>query len=283
LLTGPTGQVGAALLARLPALGEVIPMDRAALDLARPESIRQAVRAIQPQVIVNAAAYTAVDRAENEEDMAWRINGDGPAQLAQEAARLGAFLVHFSTDYVFDGRKESPYVEDDRANPVNAYGRSKLAGERAVAASGCRYLIFRTSWVYAASGRNFLLSILKTASEGQDLRVVDDAFGAPTSSRQIAAAVVEAIAQTSEGRSAGGLYHLSAAGSTTWFNFAAAILRCAKLRPALVPISASEYRAPARRPRNSLLDNSKIADVLKIRLPSWEGGLEEVMRELGRI
>ena len=273
LLTGKNGQVGSALLATLPALGDVAAVDRTQLDLANPDSIRDAVAEIQPQIIVNAAAYTAVDQAEREEALAMRVNGDGPAIMAEEAKRTGALLVHFSTDYVFDGEKASPYLETDRPSPLNAYGRSKLAGERAIRASGCRYLIFRTSWVYAATGHNFLLTMLRLAREGKPLRVVDDQHGAPTSSRMIAVATAQAM------RSLGkqdGIYHMSAAGSTTWYGFARAIFRQAGLNPSLTPIASADYPAPARRPRNSLLDNGLLVRH-GIRLPAWEAGLSELL------
>jgi dTDP-4-dehydrorhamnose reductase len=273
LLTGPTGQVGSALLDTLPSLGEVVPLDRTELDLATADSIRGAVRKLQPQVIVNAAAYTAVDQAEREEALAFRTNRDGPAVLAEEAAKLGAFLVHFSTDYVFDGEKGSPYVEADAPNPLNAYGRSKLAGERAIQASGCRHLIFRTSWVYARGGKNFLVTMLRLAREGKPLRVVDDQEGAPTSSLALARATAQAIEKL---RDHGGIYHMTAAGSTTWCGFARAIFREAGIPAEVTPIASSDYATAARRPRNSVLDNGLLARHA-IRLPSWESGLREVL------
>ncbi len=273
LLIGRNGQVGSALLATLPALGEVIAVDRKQLDLASSDSIRGVVTDVRPQVIVNAGAYTAVDQAEREEALAVRVNGEAPAALAEEAAHLGALLVHFSTDYVFDGEKAAPYRETDVPNPLNAYGRSKLAGERAIQASGCRYLIFRTSWVYAATGHNFLLTMLRLAREGKPLRVVDDQHGAPTSSRMIAVATAQAL-QRLGGQD--GVYHMSAAGSTTWCEFARAIFHRAGLNPTLTPIASVDYPTPARRPRNSLLDNGLLMRH-GIRLPSWEAGLNELL------
>ena len=273
LLTGPTGQVGSALLDTLPSLGEVLPADRSNLDLSRPDSIRAAVRAARPDVIVNAAAYTAVDSAETEEALAFRVNRDGPAILAEEAAKLGALLVHFSTDYVFDGEKSAPYVETDAPDPLNAYGRSKLAGERAIQASGCRHLIFRTSWVYSITGKNFLVTMLRLARDGQPVRVVDDQRGAPTSSRMIAAATAEALTKLGEHP---GLYHMSAAGRTTWCGFARTIFREAGIPAQVVPIASSDYPTPARRPRNSVLDNGLLV-TNGIRLPAWESGLQEVL------
>jgi dTDP-4-dehydrorhamnose reductase len=273
LLTGKCGQVGSALVAALSPLGELTACDRNALDLASADSIRSAMREVRPQVIVNAAAYTAVDQAEREEALAFRINGRGPGILAEEAARSGALLVHFSTDYVFDGEKRSPYVETDAPNPLNAYGRSKLAGEQAVQASGCRHLTFRTSWVYAGSGNNFLVTMLRLAREGKPLRVVDDQHGAPTSSRMIAAATAEALGRL---RDRPGLYHMSAAGSTTWCGFARAIFREAGISPRVTPIASHEYATAARRPRNCVLDNGLLARHA-IRLPTWESGLREVL------
>jgi dTDP-4-dehydrorhamnose reductase len=275
LLTGPTGQVGSALLDTLPSLGEVIPLDRSELDLASAESIRAAVRAVRPEVIVNAAAYTAVDRAESEEPLAMAVNRDAPAVLAEEAARLGALLVHFSTDYVFDGEKPTPYVESDVAHPLNAYGRTKLAGERAIEASGCRHLIFRTSWVYAASGKNFLLTMLGLARQGKPLRVVDDQFGAPTSNLMIAAAVPEAIR-----RGGSGVFHMSAQGETTWYRFARAIFEATSTKANLSAIPSSGYKTPARRPRNSMLDNTKLEQHFGMRMPSWEDGMRQVIQAL---
>ena len=274
LLTGSTGQVGSALLETLPAMGTVIAVGRPGFDLSRAQSVREAVREANPDVIVNAAAYTAVDQAESEEALAMAVNRDGPAVLADEAARLGALLVHFSTDYVFDGEKPSPYGETDAANPLNAYGRSKLAGEQAIQRSGCRYLILRTSWVYSDRGRNFLLTMLRLAREKKELRVVDDQLGAPTSSRMLADAAPRAIAAVLRDSSLAGLYHMTAGGSTTWCGFARAIIGdAARVRP----VSSSEYPTPARRPRNSLLDNSRLEKGFGIRLPSWEAGMRDVL------
>jgi len=278
LLTGSTGQVGSALLETLPRLGEVIAPGRQDLDLSKNESIVKAVAAAGADVIVNAAAYTAVDKAESEESLAMAVNRDGPAILAEEAAQRGALLVHFSTDYVFDGEKASPYVESDATNPLNAYGRSKLAGEQAIQRSGCRHLILRTSWVYSNTGKNFLLTMLRLAREKKELRVVDDQFGAPTSSRMIADALPEIVRRVASGECDGGIYHMTAQGRTTWCGFARAIIGDAdRVRP----ISSSEYPTPARRPRNSVLDNSKLEKNFGIRLPSWEAGMREVLASPG--
>jgi dTDP-4-dehydrorhamnose reductase len=276
LLTGKTGQVGSALLNALPSLGDVVALDRGQLDLSSPDAIRAALRSARPQIIVNAAAYTAVDQAESDEALALRVNRDGPTVLAEEAKKLDALLVHFSTDYVFDGHKEAAYLETDTPNPLNAYGRSKLAGERALQASGCRCLIFRTSWVYAATGKNFLLTILRLAREQKPLRIVDDQRGAPTTSRMIAAAVQQAIGKVMRDESLNGLYHMSASGETTWCGFARAIVR-----REVIAISSDEYPTLAARPRNSVLDNSKLARALGIRLPSWEAGLTDTLTSLG--
>jgi len=280
LLLGKTGQVGRELTRTLAPLGAVEAPARAELDLAKPDAVRSAVRAVKPEVIVNAAAYTAVDRAETEQDAAFAANRDGPAVLADEAMRAKALLVHFSTDYVFDGEKSSPYVETDPTNPLNAYGRSKLAGEEAIRSAGCRHLIFRTSWVYSDAGSNFLLAIRARARRGEPLRVVDDQFGAPTSSLMLADAVPGAIRRAVADEALCGTYHLSAAGRITWYGFAWALLQASGIAAQIVPISSKDYEAPARRPRNSLLDNSKIAGKLGIRLPPWDDGMLQVLQRL---
>jgi dTDP-4-dehydrorhamnose reductase len=280
LLTGKNGQVGSALQRTLPEIGEVIALERAQLDLAKPESVVSAVRAAKADVIVNAAAYTAVDRAEGEENAAMAANRDGPASLAQEAARTGALLVHFSTDYVFDGYKPAPYVETDATHPLNAYGRSKLAGEQAIAGSGCRYLILRTSWVYSDSGKNFLLTMLRLGREKKELRVVDDQRGAPTSSYMLAAATPIAIRAVKRDPTLGGLYHMTAGGSTTWCGFARAILGAKRIPVSVAAIASADYATPARRPVNSILDNSRLNDAFGIRLPSWESGMQHVLSRL---
>lgn len=277
LLTGSTGQVGFALRGTLSGLANVIATGRSDLDLRSPQAIRDAVRTAAPDAIVNAAAYTAVDRAENQEALAFAVNRDGPAILAEEAAKCGALLVHFSTDYVFDGAKAAPYVEDDGPNPLNVYGRSKLAGEQAIIRSGCRHLILRTSWVYAERGSNFLLTMLRLAREGKALRVVDDQHGAPTASHMIAAAAPGIIAAVLREPSLGGVYHMTARGSTTWYGFAGAIFREKNLSVQVSAISSSDYPTPARRPRNSLLDNAKLAKTFGVHLPSWEVGLRDVL------
>jgi dTDP-4-dehydrorhamnose reductase len=277
LLTGGTGQLGSALRTALMPLGDVVVVGHKEMDLSKPAAVRESVRTARPDVIVNAAAYTAVDAAESEEAVAFAVNCGGPAVLAEEAARIGALLVHFSSDYVFDGESPEPYVETDAPKPLNAYGRSKLAGERALQDSACRYLIFRTSWVYSEQGKNFLLTMLRLAHEGQPLRVVDDQHGAPTSSHMIAAATAKVLATPGDHS---GLYHMTAAGATTWHGFARAIFQASNMEADLLPIASSEYKSAARRPRNSLLDNGKLASRFHIRLPSWEEGMHQVLQAL---
>jgi dTDP-4-dehydrorhamnose reductase len=271
LLVGRNGQVGRELARTLAPLGEVHALGRDELDLTDPARIAAVVRAASPQIIVNAAAYTAVDRAESEPEAAFAVNAAAPAVLAAEAARLGASLVHYSTDYVFDGAKPAPYAEDDVPHPLNVYGASKLAGERAIAASGCRHLILRTSWVYGPHGSNFMRAILRAARERRELRVVDDQIGAPTSSLALARATAQVLRQAGEG-----LYHMSAAGKTSWCGFARAILARAARGTPVVPIRSEEYPAAARRPRNSLLDNSRLRSTFGVALAPWEEGLAEV-------
>jgi dTDP-4-dehydrorhamnose reductase len=291
LVTGTSGQVGHELLRTLAPLGEVVGLDRAALDLASPDAIRAAVRSVGPAVIVNPAAYTAVDKAESEPDVAMRVNGDAPGVLAEEARRLGAWLFHYSTDYVFDGSKPSPYVETDPTGPVGAYGRSKLAGERAVAAAGCRHLILRTSWVYGLTGRNFLLTMFRLAAERDELRVVADQAGAPTTAAAIAQATAELVSRVGRGSGDGldGIYHMTCAGSTTWHGFAQAIVErlpriaaalgqpAPQRRPVVNAIRTEDYPTPARRPANSVLDNGKLERVFGVRLPPWEAALDELL------
>jgi len=276
LLTGRNGQVGWELSRLLAPLGEVVALDRAALDLADPAAIRRTVRELRPEVIVNAAAYTAVDRAESEPEIARRINGVAPGVFAEEARSLGALLVHYSSDYVFDGEKSAPYREDDPPNPGNAYGRSKLEGEITIQAAGGRYLILRTSWVYSHRGHNFLRTILGLARERSELRVVDDQVGAPTAAAAIARATVALLRRSG----AEGLLHMSAGGSTSWHGFAAAILAHERLETRLVAIRSDDYPSAARRPRNSLLDNSRLRDRFGIGLDDWREQLREVMTQL---
>jgi dTDP-4-dehydrorhamnose reductase len=272
LLTGATGQVGWELRRTLAPLGELKAFDRFGLNLADVPVLVATVRALRPEVIVNAAAYTAVDKAEAERDAAFAVNATAPRVLAEEAKRIGALLVHYSTDYVFDGEKAAPYVEEDTPRPCNAYGESKLAGERAIAHSGCRHLILRTSWVYGPRGRNFYLTMLRLGKERPELRVVDDQTGAPTSSIAIAQATPALVE-----RGAQGLYHMTAAGETSWCGFARAILARAGIGTPVAAIRTEDFPTPARRPRNSRLDCSRLRAEHGVTLAAWDAGLEEVM------
>ena len=281
LLTGRNGQLGWELERMLPPLGEVVAVDLAEFDLADPERTRSVLRELNPGLIVNAAAYTAVDRAESEPEAAFAINARAPGILAEEARRLGALLIHYSTDYVFDGTKTTPHTEEDTPGPLNVYGASKLEGDRAVAASGARHWIFRTSWVYAPRGKNFFLTVLRLAREGKPLRVVADQFGAPTSAAMLARATIQALAaRDRQDAPPSGVYHMTAAGRTSWHGFTTAILREFGLANAVTAIPAAQYPTPAKRPANSLLDNSRLAASFGIRMPSWEAGLHEAVAAL---
>lgn len=288
LLTGGTGQVGWALRTSLAAAGEIWVPGRSELDLGSAEAIAAAVRGFRPQLIVNAAAYTDVDRAETEQPLANAINAQAPGILAQEARRQGAALVHFSTDYVFDGSKPSPYREDDAANPLNAYGRSKLAGEQAVRASGAVNLILRLGWVFSSRRRNFLRAILDRAREQEALEVVTDQLGAPTWAGHVAEAVAHCVGEFIRGASfdaerfAGyaGTYHLTAEGSASRFEFAEAIIECFGLDLRLMPIASSALHAPARRPLNCLLSSDRFRARFGFGLPHWREGLRLCHEEL---
>ena len=282
LLTGKTGQVGGELIAALAPLGEVMACDRDALDLADPAAMVATVRKLRPDIIVNAAAYTAVDRAEAEPALAMAINGTAPGILAAEALRLNALLVHYSTDYVFDGVKHGPYDENDPPNPLNVYGRTKLAGECAVQASGAQYLILRTSWVYAARGKNFLVTISRLAAERDELKVVDDQIGAPTWCRDIATATAAILARRQDKADAfNGVYNLTAQGSTSWHGFAAEILAHAETKPKarLAPIPTSAYPYAAARPLNSVLSHDKLKQTFGVELPDWRSSLAACLGE----
>lgn len=292
LILGAHGQVGRELQRSFAGAGELICAGRDSADLASPESLRQAVRAAEPDLILNAAAYTAVDRAETEREAAFAVNAQAPRVLAEEAARANALLVHYSTDYVFDGTKGEPWVETDATNPLNVYGASKLAGENAIAEAGGRYLIFRTSWVYGPHGSNFLLTMLRLGRERDSLRVVDDQTGAPTTSIAIAdatRAVVEGVLAGRAGsdESWSGVYHMTCGGAVTWYGFAREIFARAgsllgRPAPQLTPIRTSEYPTPATRPANSVLSNRKLKDQFGVTLPSWEVALDRVLEELRR-
>lgn len=285
LLTGSNGQVGRALQRTLPPLGQVVALDRIALDLANRDAIRDAVREWQPQLIINAAAYTAVDRAESEPDLAMAVNGIAPGVLAEEALRINAVLLHYSTDYVFDGSKTTPYVETDKPSPLNVYGKTKLAGEDAIRASGAAHYILRTSWVYAATGSNFLNTMLRLGRERPELRIVDDQTGAPTWAQAIAEMTAQILAsRTGRADPGHGLYHLTASGAVTWYGFAQAIFEEAgktlDIRgPRLIPITTPEYPLPAQRPANSRLDTGKLAATFGIRPAHWRDMLLQCLRE----
>ncbi|MES1982752.1 MAG: dTDP-4-dehydrorhamnose reductase [Pseudomonadota bacterium] len=285
LLTGKNGQVGWELQRTLMPLGQVIALDMDELDLTDGAAIRRVVQAIRPDIIVNPAAYTAVDKAETEPALALAVNGHAPGVLAEEASKLNALLVHYSTDYIFDGTKSGAYLEDDPANPLSVYGRTKLAGEDAVRAVGGAHLILRTSWVYGTHGRNFLLTMLRLARERRELRVVDDQIGAPTWSRTLAeiTALMLAQIQVAPGslERVCGSYHLTASGSTSWFGFTSEILRLAAIAPVpqLIPITTPEYPTPAARPMNSVLCNDKLARVFGLAAGSWSDNLRLCMQQ----
>ncbi len=283
LITGRNGQLAQALLQRLAGLGQVHVLGREQLDLAEPERIRQVVRELSPDLLVNAAAYTAVDQAENEPALAFAINATAPGVLAEEAARLGVPLLHYSTDYVFDGSKATPYTEDDAPNPLSVYGRSKLAGEQAIHAVGGAHLTLRTSWVYSLHGRNFLLTMQRLLQEKPQLRVVADQIGAPTWAGSLAASTLALIQRWQAGQAgAWGTYHMTAQGQTSWFGFAQAIGEHLKAqgRPCaqLLPIPSSEYPTPAQRPLNSRLDCSRLRQQWQVEQPDWRQALIECLK-----
>jgi len=298
LLTGASGQVGTELARCLQGRVELAALDRRALDLSDAAAVSRAVREFKPALILNAAAYTAVDDAETHEAEAAAINAKAPAVLAAEARASNALLVHYSTDYVFDGAKRSPYVETDATGPAGAYGRTKLEGEQAVAASGCDHLILRTSWVYASHGRNFLLTMLRLAQSKRELRVVADQRGAPTSARELARATLKVLGDTGAAftqaalepaRAAKGLYHAAASGSTTWHAFAQQIFSEWSWRqgggfvsPRVVPITTAEYPTRALRPAYSVLSCDKLARDFRVSIPGWQSGLGETLNELAR-
>lgn len=289
LVTGASGQVGFELVRELASLGNVVAPPRSELDLSRPETIRAVVRRVRPSVIVNAGAYTSVDKAESEKALCFAINAEAPGILAEEARLIGSALIHYSTDYVFDGRKTSPYLETDDPAHLNVYGESKLAGERAIEAVGKSWIILRTSWVYGTRRDNFLSTMLRMARQREEVRVVDDQVGAPTWSRSIAVVTGQLLSMANaaggfvEGVGAAeGTYHLSSAGMTSWHGFATAILardparyeqRCTRL----IPIPTEEYPTPAIRPRWSVLSNAKLTERFGLHLPSWESQLDLVL------
>ena len=275
LVTGAAGQLGRELATVLAPLGDVVALDRSGLDLARPDDIVAVLRDVAPALVVNAAAYTAVDRAEAEPDAAFAVNARAPGILAAEARRLDALVIHYSTDYVFDGASPEPRDEAAPARPLNVYGASKLEGERAIEAAGSLALVFRTSWVYAGSGRNFLTTIERLAAERDELRIVDDQHGTPNWSRELARATATLVARglpwLAERR---GLYHLSARGATTWYGFARAILGdAADVR--IVPIASADHPTPARRPAWTILDTRRFTATFGFELPHWLDTLRE--------
>ena len=297
LLTGKNGQVGFELQRALAPLGEIIPVDQADCNLADESAIRRLVREVRPDVIANPAAYTAVDKAESEPDLAQAINGMAPGIFGEEAAQIDALVVHYSTDYVFDGYKDGCYTEADTPNPQSVYGQTKLAGEQALAASGARHLIFRTSWVFGAHGANFAKTMLRLAAERQGLKVVADQFGAPTSAALIADVTAQVIGQYMQAcRPAStdfpqfpfGLYHLVASGRTNWHEYAQAVVMAAqaagkplRMGPDDVQaITTAEYPLPAPRPSNSCLDTTRLRETFGLCLPDWRQGLQHVLTQL---
>jgi dTDP-4-dehydrorhamnose reductase len=284
LLLGRHGQVAWELQRTLQTIGHLTILGSADLDLADGGGIRAAVRQIRPQIIVNAAAYTAVDKAESEVELARSINAIAPTILAEEAQKLGALLVHYSTDYIFDGRKNGAYLEEDATNPLSVYGQTKLAGEQGIQSIGGDHLILRTTWVYGNRGKNFLLTILRLAAERPELKIVADQIGAPTWSRSIATVTGQILSQWPQ-NPAGGIYHLSSGGATSWHGFAEKIVEYARqCEPKhdlavekILPIGTSDYPTPAQRPANSRLDSSKLRNTFGLGLPDWEQDLALVI------
>ena len=279
LITGNKGQLSQELQLALAGEGKLLALGQQTLDLAQPEQIRQQVRLLRPDLIINAAAYTAVDPAQSNREQAFAVNATGPGVLAEEAARLEVTLIHYSTDYVFDGHKPAPYQEHDRTAPLSVYGESKLAGEQAIQAVSGEHLILRTSWVYSLQGRNFLLTMQRLMQERDSLSIVDDEIGAPTWAGTIATATAEIVRQWRNGKgSLNGLYHLSATGETSWYGFACSIAEYLKqqgrLRARLSPIASKDYPTAAQRPRNSRLDCARLQHDWNLPLPDWEAALQ---------
>jgi dTDP-4-dehydrorhamnose reductase len=292
VLFGATGQVGWELQRALAPLGDVTALHSRstehAADFSHPEALAATVRALRPDVIVNAAAYTAVDKAESEPDLARAVNALSPGVLAREAAALGAWLVHYSTDYVFDGSGERPWREDDATGPLNTYGRTKLEGEGLIRASGCRHLILRTSWVYAARGGNFAKTMLRLAAERDRLTVVADQHGAPTGADLLADLSAHLIRHAQRDAAASGTYHAVAAGETTWHDYARFVIEWARsqgravkvAREAIEPVPSSAFPTPAQRPHNSRLDTRKLRETFGLVLPPWQQGVARMLAEL---
>jgi len=293
LIIGDDGQVGWELRRTLSTLGKVFSAGLNSpshpVDLSQPDSVTNLIESIQPDWIINAAAYTAVDKAEEEEELATRINGVAPGRIAEAARCVGAMLVHYSTDYVYDGTKTTPYLEDDSPNPQSVYGHSKLMGDEAIKKSGVPYLIFRTSWVYTTRGHNFLRTMRRLAREREELRIVADQIGCPTWARQIAECTAQVLAILGIDRDAwnknSGIYHLVSAGQGSWYDFASAIIehqrKNEKIKNHTVhPISTDEYPLPAARPAYSVLSTQKISETFGIQLPDWKDGLKLALEEL---
>ena len=282
LVLGRSGQVGAALTQSLQGLGDLIALDRAQLDLTNPDAIRTTLRELQPQIVINAAAYTAVDAAESDQAMSFQINAVAPRVMAEESERLGAALIHYSTDYVFDGGKQGAWLEDDATAPLSVYGHSKLAGEQAITDVGGTHLILRTSWVYGLHGKNFLLTMLKLAESRDSLAIVDDQIGAPTWALTIAdatSAIIRDAGEPAQLAALSGIYHLCAGGHTSWFGFAQAIFSHASVqrKPQLRPITTAEYPTPAQRPHNSILNTDKFRRSFGD-LPTWDDALQTCLQ-----
>jgi len=286
LAFGSTGQLGVELIKAFGTRTDFIALSRRDVDMTDERALRSAIRSAAPEIIVNAAAYTAVDRAESEPDLAHTLNARAPKAMAEEALDLDAWLLHFSTDYVFDGTGRIPWRETDAPNPLNVYGKTKLEGELAIASTGCRHLIFRTSWVYAAHGINFLRTMLRLACERHELNIVDDQIGSPTSAIEIARAVQRVLVRLEDpdsGPPASGVYHMTCRGTTSWFGFACEIFVTAPRhypRPKLLPIPSERYPTPAARPHNSVLNCEKLERITGIRLAHWRDALREVMDEV---
>lgn len=282
LLIGRTGQIGSELEADLRGFDQVIAVDRAEMDLANLRTVRDVIRTVKPTIIINAAAYTNVDQAESEQQLAMRINGEAPTVMAEEAKTIGAAIVHFSSDYVFDGSKQGAYKENDAAHPLNVYGATKLAGDEGVQAAGVPYLIIRTSWIYSRRGRNFFTTIQRLAKENDEIHIINDQRGAPTWSRIVSTAIADIVMQTAFAKDAfewlerhTGIYHLAAQGSTTWYGFAEAIVQQLSLakKPVIRPIKSHEYHAIAERPMNSVLNCGRWIDTFG-KLPTWDDALK---------
>jgi dTDP-4-dehydrorhamnose reductase len=294
LLLGKNGQVGWELQRSLAPLGEVLALDRRSTphggDLSQPERLAQTVREWRPDVIVNAAAHTAVDKAESEPDVARFLNATAPAALAQAAAEVGAWLVHYSTDYVFNGQGDQPCLEGDATGPLSVYGQTKLEGEQAIVASGCKHLIFRTSWVYAARGGNFAKTMLRLAAERERLTVINDQHGAPTGADLIADVTAHAIRQVmaNSAPTLAGIYHLVASGETTWHGYASHVIAQARhINPELglkvsdiAPVPTSAFPTPAQRPLNSRLSTHKLQQAFGLVLPPWQQGVNRMLAEI---